>query len=43
MSQRQEKLLSLSNVNGIEIPAKELREMYNTFVSKGMHGLCFSL
>ena len=32
-----------TNVNGIEIPAKELREMYNTFVSKGMHGLCFSL
>ena len=43
MSQRQEKLLSLSNVNGIEIPAEELRETYNTFVSKGMHGLCFSL
>ena len=43
MSSRKEKLMSLSHAQGIELGTDKLRETYSTYLSNGMHGLCFSL
>jgi len=42
MSLREEKLLSIANVDFGDKSTKGLKKTYNTLLKNGMHGLCFS-